>query len=431
MRKQYYLTVRPDKKELFTLPPAWVPAHIVEPQESTVIPPIAHMAAAALAQAEGIPPLSALAAGAGRVVIIVEDATRPTPVAEILPVLLSALAEAGIPRERIAIVIALGTHVRMQQADLEKRFGSAVVRDYRIVQHDAWQEDLVAIPLPDGRVVKVNPEVVHADLAIGISSILPHPMAGYGGGPKIIMPGLCNFEFIRDHHMRHSIHPKARAGSIEGNPFHAEVWQVARAVGLTLSLNCVYNQLGQVIRIIAGDLETAFAKAVSVSSEALGHRFPEQVDVTITSTYPHIHGHQFPKGLSAPDVVTKDSGAILLFAPLVTPVLEEFRNSFAIVAERSGNRAAQFVTDAMSQGLPFLPERPLEFNMAMSCMILRPSIRTIMVSPLVTNEEARTMGLEHASSLTEGLQRLEQAYSQATVAIFPSGGLIVPITAWN
>jgi nickel-dependent lactate racemase len=431
MIKQYYLTVSPYKKEPFTLPPAWVPVHVLEPQEAIRIPHITHMTTEALTQAEGTPPFSALAAGAKRVVIIVDDATRPTPVAEILPVLLSALAEADIPRERIAILIALGTHVRMQQPDLEKRFGSMVVREYRIIQHDAWQADLVPITLPDGRIVKINPEVIHADLTIGISSILPHPMAGYGGGPKIIMPGLCNFEFIRDHHMRYSIHQKSRAGNIEGNPFHAAVWEVARAVGLSLSINCVYNQEGQVIRIIAGDLEGAFAKAVSVCVETLGHRFPEPVDVTITSTYPHIHGHQFPKGLSAPDRVTKDTGAILLFAPLVTPVLEEFRNSFTVVQKKSGNRTAAFVIDAMSRGLPFLPERPLEFNMAMSCMILRPSIRTIMVSPLVTKEEAQTMGLEYASSITEGLRHLEQAYPQATVAIFPSGGFIVPITAWN
>jgi hypothetical protein len=69
--------------------------------------------------------------------------------------------------------------------------------------------------------------------------------------------------------------------------------------------------------------------------------------------------------------------------------------------------------------------------MAMSCMILRRPIRTILVSPIVTKDDARTMGLEHAHSIEEGLKVLEEAYPEATVAIFPSGGLIVPITAWE
>ncbi|MBP1746288.1 MAG: hypothetical protein H6Q54_903 [Deltaproteobacteria bacterium] len=130
-------------------------------------------------------------------------------------------------------------------------------------------------------------------------------------------------------------------------------------------------------------------------------------------------------------MVTRDTGAILLVAPLVTPVPGEFRDSFNVVREQSGNQAARFVTNAMSQGLPFLPDKPLEFNMAMSCMILRRPIRTILVSSIVTKDEARTMGLEHANSIEEGLKVLERTYHEATVAIFPSGGLIVPITAWE
>jgi nickel-dependent lactate racemase len=89
-------------------------------------------------------------------------------------------------------------------------------------------------------------------------------MAGYGGGPKIIMPGICNFEFIRDHHMKYVINPGSVAGTTKGNPFHEGIFNVARAIGLNFSMNCVYNQQGQVIRIIGGSLEKAFEEAVEV-----------------------------------------------------------------------------------------------------------------------------------------------------------------------
>ena len=85
----------------------------------------------------------------------------------------------------------------------------------------------------------------------------------------------------------------------------------------------------------------------------------------------------------------------------------------------------------MSKGMPFLPEKPLEFNMAMSALILRPQIRTILVSPTISRDEAHTMGLEYATSVEEGLSQLERVYPKARVAIFPSGGLIIPMPAWK
>lgn len=431
MKSHYYLCLGPDKKEFFSLPGGWKPQHFVETKEEEYIPPIEEMTEEALSEPIGRPPLTELASGVRSVTIIVDDVTRPTPVKKILKVLLPLLTKAGVSKERITFVIALGTHIPVKQEDLEARLGGDVLSDYNIVQHNAWQDDLVPFSLSDGQVVKINPHIAKADLKIGISSILPHPMAGYGGGPKIVMPGAANFDFIRSHHMRYTIHPQARAGLIKGNPFHEKVLEVAHTVGLSLSINCVYNQQGEPVKIVAGSLEGAFFRAVELCFEKLGHKFEEKVDITITSTYPHTHGHQFAKGLSAPDVVTKDTGAILLVAPLVTPIPEEFRDSFNIVREKSGNQAENFVTNAMSQGLPFLPDKPLEFNMAMSCMILRRPIRTILVSPVVSKEDARTMGLEHASSIEEGLKILENAYSEATVAIFPSGGLIVPITDWE
>ncbi len=162
----------------------------------------------------------------------------------------------------------------------------------------------------------------------------------------------------------------------------------------------------------------------------LGHRFREKVDVTITSSYPHTHGIQFYKGLTAPDAITESTGAILVFAPLVSAMPEEFVRSFLKVREQSHGNPSAYVTDFMSKGMPFLPEKPAEFNMAMSSAILRPPIRTILVSPLVSRETASIVGLEHASSVEEGLSKLEVACAEARVAIFPSGGLIVPITEW-
>ena len=432
MGKDHYLYLSQGKKQYFSLPAEWVPLHFIESEEGISIPSIQKMALEALSKPTGTLPFQDLVLRAHKIAIIVDDLTRPTPAAEILEVLLSRLADNDFSRENITLVIALGTHEAMKKEDLEAKVGKAVASSYKIVQHNAWQNNLVPIKIPgNGRMVKINSDVAVADLKVGISSILPHPMAGYGGGPKIVMPGVSDFEYIRDHHMKYLIHPQSVAGVTKGNYFHEGCMKAARAIGLDFSINCVYDQKGQVIRIIGGSLEKAFSEAVEVCFDKLGHRFEEQVDVTITSTFPHTHGHQFFKGLSAPDIVTKKSGAILLIAPIVSPIPAEFLNSFHVVNEKSHNNSAAYVKEALSKGMAFLPEKSIDFNMAMSTVFLRPEIRTILVSSIISRDEARTMGLEYASSVEEGLRLLEKSYPRAKVAIFPSGGLIVPITTWK
>ena len=432
MVKDYYLYLNQGKKQYFSVPSGWVPVHFVEDEEGTPAPSIEQMTLEAFSNPTGTDPLPDLLSRAKSIAIIVDDGTRPTPVTEILGVLLPYLMDHGSLRAGIAIIVALGTHEAMNRKDLEARLGKGVVSKYKIVQHNAWLSDLVPIRIPgDESIVKINPEVARADLKVGISSILPHPRAGYGGGPKIVMPGVCDFETIRDHHMKHVIHSRSVAGVTKGNPFHEGCLRVAQAVGLDFSINCVYDQKGQVMRIIGGSLEMAFAEAVKACFERLGHRFEEKVDVTITSSFPHTHGHQLFKGLSAPNIVTKDRGAILLVAPLVAPIPSEFLNSFHVIKEKSHNHSAAYVKDTLSKGMAFLPDKSIDFNLAMSDVFLRPNIRTILVSSAISKDEAQVIGLEYSSSIEEGLRLLEKSYPSARIAIFPSGGLIVPITAWE
>lgn len=430
MKKDYYLYLTQDKKEYFSLPGGWEPLHFIETEDETKTPSIEQMTREALSKPAGPLPFQALLSRGKNIAMIVDDATRPTPVAKILGTLLSHLAESGFPREKTTIVVAIGTHETMERKALETRLGAEVLSRYKVVQHNCRQSDLVPVQIPDdGRVVKINPEVARADLRIGISSVLPHPMAGYGGGPKIIMPGICNFDFIRDHHMKNVGHPRSAAGVTKGNPFHEDCMRVARAVRLDFSLNCVYDQKGQIVRIIGGDLESAFREAVDLCLQKLGHKFEEKVDVTIASTYPHTHGHQLFKGLSAPDVITKNTGAILLVAPVVGPIPADFLNSFHTIEEQSHHHSASYIKESISKGVAFLPDKSIDFNMAMSTVFLRPKIRAILVSPHISRKEAEIMGLEHSSSITEGIKSLEDIYPNAKVAIFPSGGLIVPIVA--
>jgi nickel-dependent lactate racemase len=427
MSRDFHLFAGQGKKQSFVLPEKWVPLHYLESVDAENPDPVGSMTRRALGAPIGFSSLETRLSQARSIAVIVDDATRPTPVAEILEVVLPFLAECSCGKERVTIVTALGTHKAMAKEELEARLGRDVVAGYRIVQHNAWQEDLVPVNLPDGRVVRINPTIAASDLKIGISSILPHPMAGYGGGPKLLMPGVCDIDFIRGHHMRNGIHAQARLGLSRGNPFHEECMMVARTIGLDLTIDCVYDRQSRIARVVAGSLEEAFAEAVRLCFEILGHRFGEKVDISISSSYPHTHGIQLYKGAATPDLVTRQGGAVVLFAPMVAPVPEEFIRCYRQVKEASGGDAIGYVTGFMSKGLPFLPDQSAEFNMAMSYAIRRSRMRTLIVSPLMSPETAAALDLEYAASLEGALDALGKDYQEARAAIFPTGGLIVPI----
>ncbi len=103
----------------------------VESEEAAPALSVKQLTGDALSRSAGVPPFDEGASGSKRVAIIVDDATRPTPVAEILDVLLARLAEVGYSRANISIVVACGTHVAMEREAVVARLGAEVVSAYR------------------------------------------------------------------------------------------------------------------------------------------------------------------------------------------------------------------------------------------------------------------------------------------------------------
>lgn len=168
-----------------------------------------------------------------RVAIVTDDGARPTPTWEILPVLLKKLSEQGVKREDIRVVVGLGTHAVMGDEALGRKIGEEIMQDYRVIQHDCRSEDLVPIGrLETGAEVRINRDVAEADIRFGLGSIFPHPMNGYGGGPKIVFPGISNYDAIREHHLAWTVHPRSIFGNVAGNRFYRKSfgwppWQIS------------------------------------------------------------------------------------------------------------------------------------------------------------------------------------------------------------
>ena len=130
----------------------------------------------------GLPPIRELARGRREVVILFDDLTRVTRVAKLLPFVLQELAEAGISDEQVRLVAALGCHGAMNRLDLAKKLGQSILTRFPVYNHNPFDNCVYVGTTRMGTKLFINQEVMSCDLKIGIGSIVPHPVTGFGGG---------------------------------------------------------------------------------------------------------------------------------------------------------------------------------------------------------------------------------------------------------
>ncbi len=271
----------------------------------------------ALAQPIGCAPLRQLVRPGQRVTIVHTDITRATPNQRILPVLLAELEAAGIARQDITLLNALGTHRRQSEAELRGMLGDFIVDHYRCTQHDAW-DDAGLISFGEtsfGHPVRINRSYVEADVRILTGYIEPHFFAGFSGGPKGVLPSIAGFESVLTNHNQAMLsHPKATWGVTEGNPVWEEMREMALRTQPTFLLNVAMNTQRQITGVFAGELLDAHAAGCAfVGRHALVKvRQPYDVVITTNSGYPLDQNlYQCVKGMSAAARVVRPGGAIL------------------------------------------------------------------------------------------------------------------------
>src|SRR5690349_4036641 len=220
--------------------------------------PLADPAAAldaALADPIGTRPLATLARGRSDACILICDITRPVPNKLILPPLLRTLEAAGIPRDRIVILVATGLHRPNEGAELVEMVGEGIAANYRIENHHgkvAEEHDYLGTT-PNGVPVWLDKRYVRADLKITTGLIEPHLMAGYSGGRKVICPGIAGLETVKVWHGPKFLeHAKADCGFLDGNPVHEETTRLDKMAGCDFIVNVCLDGRRRVTWVGAG-----------------------------------------------------------------------------------------------------------------------------------------------------------------------------------
>lgn len=386
-------------------------------------PDVRGSVAEALKKPIGIPPLNKLVKRSDKVVVLVDDLTRPTPQNAVLPSVLEGLCAGGLSADNVQIMIALGTHRPMTEAEIVDHLGPEVAEQFEVTNSD-YKDDkrLVDLGMTElGIPALVNKTVVEADFVLGVGNIVPHNAAGWGGGGKIILPGVCGEESVGTLHIAAGrVKPIGKLVATLDNPMRRDINIIARRAGLKAIVNTVLNNEDKVVRVLAGDPEQAFRQGVRTARQVYCQDVPELADIVIFSTYPaDIDYWQGMKALDFAHVGVRKGGTVVLITPC-TERISPTHPSFKARATENYRKLLEAVNRKEFEDLPAAGALLMH-----SQMLER--VKIICYSTGLTEEDKRALGFEHASTVNEAIKMAFKKHGRhARVGVIECGE-VVPV----
>lgn len=406
----------PDSAAVTVLAPTFVPGL---PDEATAL-------RQALRRPLDGPPLRELAAAGDRVAVVFSDLTRPMPNERVLPVLLEELAH--VPQEQIVLLNALGSHRPQTEEELKHMLGAEIVRTYRIVQHDAWDREVLVSVGQDGegRDICLHRAYVEADVRIITGFIEPHLFAGFSGGPKAVLPGIAGIESIWASHAAAMItHPRATWGVTEGNPIYEHICRAASLAEPTFCLNVALNRDRSITDVFAGHWRRVHqAGCQTVAERAMvpvGKAF--EIVITSNSGYPlDLNLYQAVKGMSAAARIVHPGGAIIQAAECWDGIPNH--GEYKDLLWSHGSPAA-FLAKLQQPGF----FRHDQWEAQIQAQVLRQA-RVYLYSDHLDDEEIRRAWLQPCRDIAAAVEQLLQRYgSEARICVLPEGPMTIPTLA--
>jgi len=251
---------------------------------------------------------------AKKVLVIVNDATRPTPTKKILEFIFDDLKQTDFN-----FIIATGAHRGPTREEYLQIFGSYYkeIKD-KIIVHDARaQDDMIFLgKSSNGTQMYVNKAGVEADKIIIISSVEPHYFAGYTGGRKSFLPGIAGYKTIEQNH-KLALVPEAKALALDGNPVHEDMIDAIKTVKQEIfSIMTVLDKHHKVYATCCGHINDSFHAAIDYANEVFAAPLGERADIVVSIVkFPQdIDLYQAQKGIDNAKLALKKDGIMILVA---------------------------------------------------------------------------------------------------------------------
>ena len=229
-----------------------------------------------------------LARNKKNVVILFDDMSRPTKVAEIVPFVLEELAAGGVEEKNIQFICALGAHGAMTAFEFSKKLGADIVGRFNVYNHNPYENCTYIGKTSRGTPVSLNTEFLNADLKIGIGSIVPHQSAGFGGGAKIILPGVSSMETIAYNHgpvrrkaRESGIESNSGMGRCENNAQLLDIQETCKMSGLNVKIDALVNINRDTTALFVGEPCAEYYAGVELAKTHYHSPLPDRPEVII------------------------------------------------------------------------------------------------------------------------------------------------------
>ena len=372
----------------------------------------------------GAPRLREMTGRDDRVLILVDDATRGTPVPKLLPYVIAELEAAGVPDRQIVFLTAQGTHRRMTDAELRRKLGP--FRDRFVVHQHDWRDEAALRDFgstSDGTRVTANALLASADLVLGIGSIVPHRIKGFSGGAKIAFPGVAGREIQERNQREAASHRAEDVMGIAENRIRERIEEAARLAGLRYIVNCVSDGAGHLVGCFVGDLVSAHRDGCRLSYEINEVQLPKRADVVLADSHPADRDvWQSAKALYSGTMAVREGGTLIVVSPNPEGVADNHPILLDVGYRPFGELARMIDAGTVDDvvGISVLADLAQVMDRA----------ECILVSPGVPRAQAERIGFRHASSVQEAINRtLSRQGRDASVAVLRRGGHVLPRVA--
>jgi nickel-dependent lactate racemase len=375
----------------------------------------------------GARPFRELARGRRSACILICDITRPVPNHLFLRPMIEDLLAAGIPAERICVLVATGLHRPNEGAELEELVGDPwVLATVRVENHFA-RRDADCIDLgrtsTRGTPVKINRRFVEADLRIVTGLVEPHYMAGYSGGRKVVAPGVAHADTIRTFHSaRFMEDPFASSCNLQGNPLHEEQLEIVRMIGEIYGLNTVIDEARDLIHVTFGEIIQSHLAAVEFVRTVTEIRVPRKFRTIVTSAagYPLDKTYyQTVKGMVTPIDILAPGGTLIIASECSEGIgSPEFHASQARLVNLGPDAFLQMIQRKTLADVD-------EWQTEMQLKPMRIGRVQLYTSGLSTDER-RVVGVDLIDSIDRAVGESVSRSGDDEVAIIPEGPYVVP-----
>ncbi len=380
----------------------------------------------AMADPIASPMLSELAKGKRTCTLIISDHTRPVPSKDILPEMLRQLRQ-GNPDIEITLLVATGFHRGTTKEELLAKLGQEICDRECIVVHDCADPNTnmqIGI-LPSGAPLVIDKLAANTDLLVAEGFIEPHFFAGFSGGRKSVLPGVCDRVTVLGNHCGAFIDsPYARTGVLENNPIHRDMVAAAKMANLRYIVNVVINGAKETVAAFAGDpFEAHAAGCAFLKSRCCVKAEPADIVITTNGGAPLDQNlYQCVKSMTAAETLAKKGGVIILTVECADGTggegfyrsLKECESPAQLYVEMTATPQAQTIPDQWQSQI-------------LARILMDHTV--ILVTRLELKTVVEEMKMRHAETLEDAFAQAKALKGEnASVTVVPDGISVIADT---